>query len=230
MLETTLFSIFLAGLLGGPHCVGMCGGIVGALGGLTVRGTGQSGVSPFFLQVGYHAGRLSSYVIAGALAGGLGGTLLLSGSLGVRLGLLALSGLMLLGMGLYLIGLPQVLLPLEKLGAHGWKKLQPLSRPFIPVRRFQQAFPLGLVWGWLPCGLVYTALTSALSSGSPVQGAGVMLAFGLGTLPNMLLAGLFAVRVRGFMQLRPVRITAGLAVMGFGAHSLLGVWHLLPQV
>lgn len=234
MLEPTLFSLFIAGLLGGPHCVGMCGGIVSALGGLSANVKGgnlaQSGVSPFFLQVGYHVGRLSSYVLAGLLAGGLGGALLLSGSLVTRLALLALSGVMLLGMGLYLIGLPQLLLPLEKLGAHWWKKVQPLSRPFIPVRRFGQAFPLGLVWGWLPCGLVYTALTSALSSGTSMQGGLIMLAFGLGTLPNMLLVGLFAVRVRGFMQHKIVRLGAGLVIIGFGLHSLLGVWRLLPHI
>jgi sulfite exporter TauE/SafE len=230
--ESTLLSLFIAGLLGGPHCVGMCGGIVGALSGvvqLQRQGQGkQSGVAPIFLQVGYHAGRVTSYVLAGALAGGLGGALLLAGSLGFRLALLAVAGLMLLGMGLYLIGLPQMLLPLEKLGAHLWQRLQPLSRPFLPVRRLAQAFPLGLVWGWLPCGLVYTALTSALSSGNAGQGGLVMLAFGLGTLPNMLLAGLFAARMRAFMQRRSVRLSAGLAIIGFGLHSLLGVWRLMP--
>ena len=234
MSETTLLSLFLAGLLGGPHCVGMCGGIVGALGGLLAPGGAApgrpSGVAPLFLHAGYHAGRISSYVFAGLIAGGLGGVLLLSGSLGPRLVLLALAGLMLVGMGLYLIGLPQVLLPLERLGARGWKYLQPLSRPFIPVRHFGQAYPLGLVWGWLPCGLVYTALTSALSSGSAGQGGLVMLAFGLGTLPNLLLAGLFASRVRRFMQHRAVRTGAGLLIAGYGLHSLIGVWRLLPQV
>lgn len=228
MAETTLLALFLAGLLGGPHCVGMCGGIVGALGGVAQPAAGRrgSGLATFWLHLGYHAGRLSSYVIAGLLAGGLGGALLLSGSLGLRLVLLSLAGLMLLAMGLYLIGLPQFLLPLEKIGAHGWKRLQPLSRPFIPVRRFTQAFPLGLVWGWLPCGLVYTALTSALSSASAARGGLVMLAFGLGTLPNMLLAGLFAARLRRFMQQRAVRLIAGLAICGFGLHALLGVWRL----
>jgi len=233
VFESTLLSLFIAGLLGGPHCVGMCGGIVGALGGLVQpkgalagQGGAPSGIAPFFLQVAYHAGRISSYVVAGMLAGGLGGTLLLSGSLGLRLALLAIAGLMLVGMGLYLIGLPQVLLPLERVGAHLWKRLQPLSRPFIPVRRLAQAYPLGLIWGWLPCGLVYTALTSALSSGSSGQGALVMLAFGLGTLPNMLLAGLFAARMRAVMQQRAVRVIAGLTILGFGLNSLLGVWRL----
>ena len=230
VFESTLLALFLAGLLGGPHCVGMCGGIVGALSGVVQMPGKQSGVAPIILQVGYHAGRITSYVAAGALAGGLGGALLLAGSLGIRLALLAVAGLMLLGMGLYLIGLPQLLLPLERVGAHLWKRLQPLSRPFLPVRRLTQAFPLGVVWGWLPCGLVYTALTSALSSGNAGQGGLVMLAFGLGTLPNMLLAGLFAARMRSFMQRRAVRIAAGAVIIGFGLHSLLGVWRLTPFV
>jgi uncharacterized protein len=227
--EATLLSFFIAGLLGGPHCFGMCGGIVSALGGMTVvRLPGQAavGAPPLALQLGYHLGRISSYALAGGLAGGLGGALMLSGSLGIRLVLLALAGLMLIGMGLYLMGLPQILLPFEKGGAALWKKLQPLSRRFVPVRRLTQAFPLGLVWGWLPCGLVYTALTSALSTGSTGQGASIMLAFGLGTLPNMLLAGLFAAQVRGFLQHRAVRFVAGVLVAGFGVHALLGVWRM----
>jgi uncharacterized protein len=234
LTDATLLSFFLAGLLGGPHCFGMCGGIVSALGGLTaVRLPGQrdgGGMSPVFLQIGYHAGRISSYSLAGALAGGIGGALLLSGSLGIRLTLLALAGLMLIGMGLYLMGAPQLLLPFEKGGAALWKKLQPLSRRFVPVRRLAQAFPLGLVWGWLPCGLVYTALTSALSTGSARQGALIMLAFGLGTLPNMLLAGLFAAQVRSFLQHRALRFAAGLVVFGFGLYALLGVWRLAGVV
>lgn len=234
MFEGTLIALFLAGALGAPHCVGMCGGIVGALGGLSANAPAAgakptdppSGDSPFFLHLGYNLGRISSYSIAGALAGGVGGALLLTGALWPRLVLLALAGLMLVAMGLYLLGLPQLVLPLEKAGGHLWRRVQPLARPFLPVRRFTQAFPLGLVWGWLPCGLVYTALTSALSAGAPWRGALVMLAFGAGTLPAMLLGGLFAGRVAGMLRHRYVRLAAGLAVAAFGIHALIGVGRL----
>jgi sulfite exporter TauE/SafE len=126
-------------------------------------------------------------------------------------------------MGLYLLGLPQLVMPLEKVGGRLWRRVQPLASPFLPVRRFSQALPLGLVWGWLPCGLVYTALTSALSSGAPWRGALIMLAFGAGTLPAMLLGGLFAGRVAAAMRHRMVRLAAGIAVAGFGVHALIGV-------
>ena len=224
MNDVSLLSFFLAGLLGGPHCFGMCGGIVAALSG--AGGQTAGGVRPIFLQVGYNLGRVASYAIAGALAGGLGGSLMLTGSLTVRLALLAVSGMLLVGMGLYLMGLPQLLLPLEKAGGVVWRRLQPLSKRFIPVRSFAQAVPLGLVWGWLPCGLVYTALVAALASGSAGQGALTLLAFGAGTLPHMLAAGLAAHRLRGFMQQRAVRVVAGAVVIGFGIKSLVGVARL----
>jgi sulfite exporter TauE/SafE len=223
MSDVSLVSFFIAGLLGGPHCFGMCGGIVGALGG--VAGA-AGGLKPFALHLGYNLGRVTSYVIAGAVAGGVGSSLLLTGSQGLRLALLAISGLLLIGMGLYLLGMPQVLVPLEKIGGKVWRSVQPLSRRYIPVRRFTQAYPLGLVWGWLPCGLVYTAVVAALASGSAIRGALILLAFGAGTLPHMVAAGLFAARLRGFMQQRAVRVIAGFVIVGFGLHALIGVWRL----
>ena len=93
-----------------------------------------------------------------------------------------------------------------------------------------QAFPLGLLWGWLPCGLVYSALVTALTSGSALHGAGMMLAFGLGTLPNLLLAGLLAVRLKDYATKPAVRITAGLLVLGFGLWGLFAAIRLIVQV
>jgi sulfite exporter TauE/SafE len=213
-------ALFLIGLLGGTHCIGMCGGIVSAL--------SMGGPSGFVLHLAYNSGRIVSYAAAGAIAGALGGlSLTLSGQLPVRITLYLLANLMLVALGLYLIGITQTLAFTERFGKKLWVHLQPLSKRYLPARTVAQAFPLGLLWGWLPCGLVYSALATALTSGSALHGAGMMLAFGLGTLPNLLLAGLLAVRLKAYAALPLVRWAAGLLVLGFGVWGLLGVLRLL---
>jgi sulfite exporter TauE/SafE len=213
-------ALFLIGLLGGTHCIGMCGGIVSAL--------SMGGPSRFVLHLAYNSGRIVSYAAAGAIAGALGGlSLTLSGQLPVRITLYVLANLMLVALGLYLIGITQTLAFTERFGKKLWVHLQPLSKRYLPARTVAQAFPLGLLWGWLPCGLVYSALATALTSGSALHGAGMMLAFGLGTLPNLLLAGLLAVRLKAYAALPLVRWAAGLLVLGFGVWGLLGVLRLL---
>ena len=198
----------------------MCGGIVSAL--------SMGGPSRFVLHLAYNSGRIVSYAAAGAIAGALGGlSLTLSGQLPVRITLYVLANLMLVALGLYLIGITQTLAFTERFGKKLWVHLQPLSKRYLPARTMAQAFPLGLLWGWLPCGLVYSALATALTSGSALHGAGMMLAFGLGTLPNLLLAGLLAVRLKAYAALPLVRWAAGLLVLGFGVWGLLGVLRLL---
>lgn len=218
-LNSAYFALFLIGLLGGTHCIGMCGGIVSAL--------SMGGPSRFTLHLAYNAGRIASYTAAGAIAGALGGlSLALSGQLPLRIVLYVLANLMLVALGLYLIGITQTLAFTERLGKKLWVHLQPLSKRYLPARTVAQAFPLGLLWGWLPCGLVYSALATALTSGSALNGAGLMLAFGLGTLPNLLLAGLLAVRLRAYAALPVVRWLAGLLVLGFGVWGLIGALRL----
>ena len=216
MPDTGFLALFLVGLLGGTHCVGMCGGIVGAL---TLGGAPR-----WRIHLAYNAGRIASYALAGAVAGALGAASLAAGKAeGVRLGLYALANLMLVLLGVYLLGVVQVLLPIERLGHHLWRRLQPLGRRFLPAQSVAQAFPLGLLWGWLPCGLVYSALASALTAGSATRGAAMMLAFGLGTLPNLLLAGMLLARLNEFVRRVAVRRIAGLLVLGFGLYGLLGL-------
>ncbi len=216
MPDTGFLALFLVGLLGGTHCVGMCGGIVGAL---TLGGAPR-----WRVHLAYNAGRIASYALAGAVAGTLGAASLAAGKAeGVRLGLYALANVMLVLLGVYLLGVVQVLLPIERLGHHLWRRLQPLGRRFLPAQSVAQAFPLGLLWGWLPCGLVYSALASALTAGSTGRGAAMMLAFGLGTLPNLLLAGMLLARLNEFVRRVAVRRIAGLLVLGFGLYGLLGL-------
>jgi sulfite exporter TauE/SafE len=216
----TLATLFLVGLLGGTHCAGMCGGIVGALSLQAVPG--RSAVP---IHLAYNVGRIASYVLAGALAGAIGYAF--GNILPIQRGLYLFASLMLVAMGLYLLGATQALAILERGGQHLWSRIQPATRRFLPVRGPAQALPLGLLWGWLPCGLVYSALTTALAAGSAAQGALAMLAFGLGTLPNLLLAGLLLTRYRNFAQAPTTRRISGLLVLAFGCYGFLNFWRTL---
>ncbi|UTH72968.1 sulfite exporter TauE/SafE family protein [Chromobacterium sp. IIBBL 290-4] len=217
MIESNFWILLAAGLLGGGHCVGMCGGIVAAL---TLNQ--PAGAARWTILAGYNLGRIASYALIGALLGGLAAAgLSLADSHPFQLGLYALANLMLVAMGLYLAGLTGAIVLLEKIGQPVWRRLQPLLGRMLPIRSPASALAVGAVWGWLPCGLVYSASLSALASGSAWRGAGLMLAFGLGTLPNLLLMGVFADKLRRWMQQRPVRLAAGLGVAGLGAWRLL---------
>ncbi|WP_374326752.1 sulfite exporter TauE/SafE family protein [Azonexus sp.] len=220
MPDSGFLALFLVGLLGGAHCVGMCGGIVGAL--------AMGSPARWSMHLAYNGGRILSYGLAGALAGALGAAGLgLEGQVPARLILYLFANLMLIALGFYLIGATQALAFTERLGQSLWRRLQPLTRRFLPATRVSQAFPLGMLWGWLPCGLVYSALASALSAGSAQRGALLMLAFGAGTLPNLLLAGILLARLNEFVRRPVVRWTSGLLVLGFGVYGLLGLPYLL---
>ena len=223
MPDSAYLALFLVGLLGGTHCVGMCGGIVGAL--------SLGAPARWSMHLAYNAGRILSYGVAGFLAGALGAaSLTLDGQAPVRLMLYLLANLMLVALGLYLLGVTRALAFTERAGQHLWRHIQPLTRRFVPAKTVAQAFPLGVLWGWLPCGLVYSALTTALVAGSPGRGALLMLAFGLGTLPNLLLAGILLARVNEFVRRPLVRIASGLLVLGFGIYGLIGLMRLLHWI
>jgi sulfite exporter TauE/SafE len=143
------------------------------------------------------------------------------GAASVRVGLYVLANLMLLALGFYLAGLWQGVALLERAGSLLWARIRPLATRFIPVDSTPRALASGLLWGWLPCGMVYSVLTSALFSGSAGRGFLVMLAFGLGTLPNLLAMGLAADRLRPLLRKPSVRRGAGLLVAGFGVAGLV---------
>jgi sulfite exporter TauE/SafE len=217
MSSTGFVAVFIMGLLGGVHCIGMCGGIVSAL---TVQ-LPQDRRKRWPLHVAYNVGRISSYAAAGAVMGSVGSLgLLLNNLLPVQMALYVAANLMLLTLGIYLTGATQALALTERLGQGLWRHVQPLTRRFLPVRSVFQAVPLGLLWGWLPCGMVYSVLAMALLSGSAQRGAATMLAFGLGTLPNLLLAGLLFGRLQSLMRARWLRMTAGAIVIAFGIFGL----------
>jgi uncharacterized protein len=220
MPDSGFFAVFLIGLLGGVHCAGMCGGIVSALS-LQMPGQG-SGRPAWTIHLAYNLGRIASYAIAGAAMGALGSLgLLLNNALPVQMTLYVAANLMMVSLGLYLTGITGALAFTERAGQWLWRRVQPLTRRFLPVRGVAQALPLGMLWGWLPCGLVYSVLAMALLTGSAERGAMALLAFGLGTLPNLMLAGLLLARFRHVVQGRALRLGSGLLVLGFGVWGLV---------
>lgn len=219
MTEFSIFAVFLVGLLGGVHCLGMCGSIVGVF---TAQAPKDAPRWPFHLA--YSGGRIASYAVAGALAGALGQAgLLMRDAVPVQHLLFALSSLMLIVLGMYLAGLWGAARQLERLGSGLWKRLQPFTARLLPVNTVPRALGLGVLWGWLPCGLVYSVLVTSLASGSASKGSLIMLAFGLGTLPNLLAIGLFWESIKRWTQSAGIRLTAGLLVAGFGVYGLIKV-------
>ena len=201
MPDSGYIALFLVGLLGGTHCVGMCGGIVGALSmGVTAR---------WSMHLAYNGGRIMSYAAAGAIAGALGAASMgLEGQVPARMILYFIANLMLVALGLYLLGVTRALAFTERAGQKLWIHLQPLTRRFLPARSVAQAFPLG----------------------SATRGGLMMLAFGLGTLPNLLLAGIVLARLNEFVRRPVVRTLSGLLVLGFGLYGFVGLIYLSGQL
>lgn len=221
MIEVTYFAAFLVGLFGGVHCVGMCGGIVGALSfGLPEQVRGRfSALLPYLLN--YNLGRLLSYTLAGALFGGVGA--LAANMVAVNQAqsvLQVIAGLFMIAMGLYLGGWWYGMSRLEKLGGRLWRLIEPFGRKLLPVKRPSQALVMGMVWGWLPCGLVYSALIWAISAGSALEGALLLLSFGLGTLPNLLAMGIFAGKLTALLRRKGVMRLAGALVVLIGIFTI----------
>lgn len=214
---TTLLAALMVGLLGAGHCISMCGGISGAIAHSSGQGGKTSSLTPLF----YNVGRITSYTFIGALAG-------YTTEIGINFGagynafivLRLISGVTLIFIGLYIAQLSVGILQLEKVGRHIWRYIQPLTKQFLPLKSPIHAFPLGFLWGWLPCGLVYSVLTLALASGTAVNGAMLMFAFGLGTFPIMFLVGNLSAKFNGIIQNSKFKRGSGLVLVLFGAHVI----------
>jgi sulfite exporter TauE/SafE len=215
-LVAPLLSALILGLLGGGHCLGMCGGLMGAL---TLAIPPDQRARRLRLLLAYNLGRILSYAAAGLLIG-LAGWAVASSPAAMLLRVLA--GLLLIAMGLYLAGWWSGLTRIEAVGRHLWRHLQPVASRLMPVSSLPRALLLGAVWGWLPCGLVYSTLLWASSQGSPGESALLMLAFGLGTWPVLLATGMAAERLTALLRRRGVRIAGGLLVILFGIWTLPG--------
>lgn len=212
----SLFTAFSLGLLSSAHCVGMCGGIMGAL---TMAIPAEARRRRFTLLLGYNLGRIGSYTLMGTLLGLFAGAI--SGWAGESW-LRLVAGLLLIAMGLYLGNWWRGLTYLERVGRYLWAYLQPLGKPLMPVTNLPKALVLGGIWGWLPCGLVYTALAYAATQADGRGAAAVMLAFGLGTLPAVLATGLAARQLAKLLQARGVRTGFALLIILFGIWTLAG--------
>lgn len=221
-MDLSLPLAFTVGLLSALHCVGMCGGIVGALSfGLPPEIRRNSVLFSVFLLT-YSSGRIFSYVLAGALMGSIGSRLLqiLGPGQGHRW-LQWAAALIVVLIGLHITGWLPKLASVERIGVPLWRKLEPLGRRLMPVSTLPRAFGYGLVWGWLPCGLVYTMLLSTASRVGSLEGALYMLAFGLGTLPAVLATGLLAGKLYKIARTPHLKAVVGLAIIVLGLLTLL---------
>ncbi|GGY63215.1 hypothetical protein GCM10011613_03590 [Cellvibrio zantedeschiae] len=210
------FPLFTLGLVSSAHCIGMCGGIMGAL---TMAVPAEAKAKRGMILIAYNLGRILSYSLMGLVAGFFAEQFAAFGG-GTLLRLIA--GALLIAMGLYLADWWRGLTKLETLGRYLWVYLQPLGKGLVPVNTISKALLLGGLWGWLPCGLVYAALATAMTQPAPVLAAGAMLAFGLGTLPAVLAAGLVAQQLARILQKRGIRIGLAIIIMLFGLWTIWG--------
>lgn len=212
----TISSILVIGLLSSLHCLGMCGGIMGALSLSLPAEVRENRIRISLFVTAYNFGRIFSYMIAGALAGAFGVEILawlgLNDDSAHRV-LRIFGAVFIVLIGLYLGGWFPQLIKVEKIGQPVWKKIEPVARRLMPIKTPGQALLYGMLWGWLPCGLVYVVLMMTVTAGSAVQGALMMSAFGIGTLPSMLSAGVMLGWVRKLGQSKNARQIIGLILI-----------------
>jgi sulfite exporter TauE/SafE len=203
------------GLATGLHCVGMCGGIVAAFSGRRVIPIAAAARPGAARPLAFNAGRVTTYAALGAAAGAAGGAVpVMQGALPAQTVLFVLANAALILAGLYLAGAGRLLGRLEDLGAPLWRRVQPAAVRLINARSPLAAYGAGLLWGLLPCAMVYGALAAATIAGGAAGGAFAMAAFGAGTLPWLLGAGAVLGRLRRW------RVAAGLFVLGMGVFGL----------
>lgn len=206
---TQASSAFLLGLSGAGHCLGMCGGIAAAL---NLGGTRSNAIT-----IAYHSGRIASYTLLGALLGFAAASI----DIGAwTIGLRYLAGLLLIAMGLYIANWWRGIAVLERAGATLWQPVQRLSSKWLPLQRWPQGFALGLCWGLMPCGLIYSSLAWAATAQDASTSAAMMLLFGLGTLPAMLATSLGAARVQAVLRQRGLKIVIAVLLICSGAWTL----------
>ena len=226
-MNSDLLGIFVVGLLGAGHCFAMCGGIATAI----TIGQNEDGSSlgkRWLYLLSYNLGRLFSYMCAGAITGGaLSSLVSISGLTSPLLLFRLFAAVMMIFLALYIGQWWKGLVYIEKIGQYLWRYLSPLASSLLPLKSPATAFPFGMLWGWLPCGLVYSALSWAAVSGSAIAGMQTMLFFGLGTLPAMLLVGASANAFKQVASNLYVKKAASLLLLGYGFHVMYATITLL---
>jgi len=202
------------GLLGSAHCLGMCGGLSGLF---AVNASAASLRRDIPLATAYNAGRVLSYIFIGIVVAALGKSIV-GGVPKLTAPIRLFSGLLIVIVGLQVAFNWRMLAPVEKAGARIWNRIAPAAKGLLPVTSMPKAMGLGLLWGWLPCGLVYSVLLLAATTANPAEGALVMLAFGVGTMPAMIATGVSASKLAAFMSRR--RLGAGLLIVILGLATL----------
>ncbi|MBL4940859.1 MAG: sulfite exporter TauE/SafE family protein [Colwellia sp.] len=233
-MSLDLFSAFIIGLLGSGHCIVMCGGITTMLTSALPAAnkyqkqqiltnqpiTFQKKNSKAALVLCYHIGRIASYSFIGAIVGFTGS--IAAKNIGLPLTSLRMfSALFLILLGLYLGQWLMWLNRIEALGKNLWHVISPLASKAIPVDSPTKALSLGAVWGWLPCGLVYSTLTWSLASGNMLTGASIMLFFGLGTLPALITLSIGFTQIKKILVNSVFRKTMAIMLISFGFYSFV---------
>jgi len=230
-MEIDYFSAFIIGILSAGHCLGMCGGITSMLTSAippnnalnistnTLSTNKSVTASKSLLIICYNLGRIGSYALLGAIVGFTGS--IAAKNIGVPLaGMRIVAGIFLVLLGLYLGQWLMLLSKIETLGKVLWQFISPLSKRVIPVNSPSKALGLGIIWGWLPCGLVYSTLTWALASGNATTGALIMTSFGLGTLPALLTMSFGIISLKKVLKNDAFRKIMALGIILYGFYSI----------
>jgi len=223
MIETKFIAAFIMGLMSSVHCFGMCGGISAAFGIATTQQTAVQRLSRLFA---YNSGRITCYALLGALFG-LFSQFFATQFHAVIIPLRIFSGLMLIAMGCYVAQWWMGITVFERAGQRLWKIVQPLSFKLAPSKNLRHAYVFGVLWGLLPCGLVYSMLVWVSTSGSVVTSLLLMCSFGVGTLPAMVATGYGALQFNALLQQRRVRQSAALLLVVFGLWTIASVFRHL---
>ncbi len=214
-MSLDIFSAFVIGLLGSGHCIGMCGGITSMLTSAIPNNKSRS-----LLIVNYHIGRIFSYTLIGAIVGFSGS--IAAKNIGIPLAWLRLvAGVFIVLLGLYLGQWFMGMAKIERIGKVLWQYISPLSKRVIPVDTPFKSLSLGVIWGWLPCGLVYSTLTWALASSSAFSGAAIMFSFGLGTLPALLTLSFGVFQLKNILTNPKFRKTMAFLIILYGIYAII---------
>ena len=211
------FSAFVIGLLGSGHCIVMCGGISTML---TTAISNEVSDNKYRIVFAYNFGRIFSYSIIGALVAFTSS--MAAKNIGLPIAALkTVAGIFLILLGLYLGQWLMWLSHVEHIGKKLWRHISPNTKKFIPIKNTRGAFALGALWGWLPCGLVYSTLTWALASANTINGALIMFFFGLGTLPALLSVSLGTISIKSLLSNTLFRKLAAILVILYGIYTIL---------
>ncbi len=220
MLVQDLFAAFVVGLFGAGHCLGMCGGIASLINLSQADAATQlrnAMLNSFF----YNIGRLLSYSLAGLIVATASSNIAqLANANSGLIWLRILSALIMIVLALYIGRWWQGLVYIEKLGAGLWAFISPQGKKLLPLKAAWHAIPFGFIWGWLPCGLVYSMLTWSAAAGDAWQGSAIMLAFGVGTLPAMLFIGISSGQMGQLLKTLWFRRIGALSLLLYGIYQL----------